>query len=137
MTNYVQCYETMIGTNFAFVTSLEAATADQYQEFRSEVWDFFSTVEKNYDCGGFCYEPLFVIAKEISDGRNQTDCIGPVMQRAFGYASWISGFGAFMLFATVGLGTTLFWGMPTKEWYYAQLEKEGLIKEEKESESSD
>ena len=42
------------------------------------------SIEDDYYCGGFCYQPLFYLTHEITLGRNYNECISVILDDVSG-----------------------------------------------------
>jgi hypothetical protein len=50
---------------------------------RQEAWELFTEWEREYDCAGICYTPLFFLTKSISDGLPKKECVREVILDIF------------------------------------------------------
>ena len=73
--------------NQAFEDFVEGFGSDQieyWEDFNTEdTWNFFTSVEEDYDCAGLCYVPLFYLTKDISAGRPEKECIREIIDDVY------------------------------------------------------
>jgi len=68
-TDYMKCFEKVLKPKFN-----EAGASEEQKEFLEKGLPFFSELEDGLDCSGFCYKPLFGIARPVKSGPVQTEC---------------------------------------------------------------
>ena len=42
-------------------------------------WDLLRAIENDYECGGFCYDPLFYLTRDIENGRPDNECMTEIV----------------------------------------------------------
>ena len=74
-------------TNNVFESYIEAQGQSQkefWEGFDSDdAWAFFADVEREYNCGGLCYVPLFYLTRNINEGRPEKECIREIINDVF------------------------------------------------------
>lgn len=105
--SFIDCFTNVIA-NEAF----SEGDDESVDEFVSTVWDFLKRLESDYDCGGFCYTPLFGLTTDVSVGRPTKDCFQSILDATFNSAGAVSAASAIFMFITLFVSLSLCGGNP-------------------------
>lgn len=112
--NFPDCYNSILAhSQSSFFGTLSPESQTRFNEFITKVWDFLNDIEESYDCGGFCYEPLFGLTTDVASGRPTKECLGVVIESTFQASLAISGVGAAVMFITFFLSLGICCAKPT------------------------
>jgi hypothetical protein len=104
---FKDCFDKVLG-NDAF----GEGNAEEINEFINTVWDFLTELESKYDCGGFCYTPLFGLTSDVALGRPSKDCFQSILDVTVGRAGAVSAASAVFMFLTLFISLSLCGGNP-------------------------
>ena len=72
---------------------------DEWDNFSDEDgWTFLEELEREYNCAGICYTPLWYMTKNIKEGRPTQECLSPLFDDVFNAAKNVAnGMGAALI----------------------------------------
>lgn len=86
VSTYRECYDNMINNDdFSTAQSDDGISSDEdWENFTDEDgWSFLEELEREYNCAGICYTPLWYMTKNIKEGPPTQECLSPLFDDVF------------------------------------------------------
>lgn len=99
--------------DFAVAQSFDDDPSDEWENFSDEDgWSFLEELEREYNCAGICYTPLWYMTKNIREGPPTQECLTLLFDDVFTTSKNIANGMAAALIVSVLCQLGLCGGMP-------------------------